>query len=81
MPDGISVAPGGSLRKTYTGVANNSIIYVVCTISNVDAQTNVVATGAQEGSYPAAGTCQAYLSFAITGNTDIYVYGDPNTLC
>ena len=84
MPDALgTLTTGGSLKKTYTGVVTNTIIYVICTNSNVDASTGVVATAAQVGGYSIATTCPGtgYFSFNITANTDIYVYGDILTEC
>ena len=76
-----TLTAGGTLKKTWTGVTSGDIVYLVCTDGSGDAATGVCETGAQEGSYPTAGTCQAYLSFVITANTNIYVYGNAANLC
>ena len=84
MPDYLgTLTTGGSLKKTYTGVAANTIIYVVCTNDPTDASTGVVATSAQTGTYDLSPTCPSlgYRSFNITADTNIYVYGDIATSC
>jgi hypothetical protein len=78
-----TLSTGDALKQTITGVVTNTIIYVICTKFPTDAQTGVIGTAAQVGSYNTSPGCpgSGYVAFNITADTTIYVYGDGTIDC